>query len=206
MNTLSSLLFVVLLPLSLSVGGAYVWFSKQAELFVRTAAEQRVLRKEAGRPEKPWDFWTPEMENVAKELAERRNAFARREAELVSLETRIAAERKSLDEARVAVEKLRTEIDARLVQVHAQEQKNLKSLVATYSKLSPPAAVAIFKQMDDTSVAKLLALMKPEITTAVFEEYSRDPGPENANVRRVVELTQRMRLLMPLPEQASAAR
>ena len=206
MNTLSSLLFVVLLPLSLSVGGAYVWFSKQAELFVRTAAEQRVLRKEAGRPEKPWDFWTPEMENVAKELVERRNAFDRREAELVSLETRIAAERKSLDEARVAVEKLRAEIDARLVQVHAQEQKNLKSLVATYSKLSPPAAVAIFKQMDDTSVAKLLALMKPEIATAVFEEYSRDPGPENANVRRVVELTQRMRLLMPLPEQASAAR
>jgi flagellar motility protein MotE (MotC chaperone) len=146
------------------------------------------------------------MENVAKELAEQRGAFARREAELASRETRIAAERKAVDEARAAVEKLRTEIDARLVQVHAQEQKNLKSLVATYGKLSPPAAVAIFKQMDDTTVAKLLALMKPEIATAVFEEDSRDPGPDNANVRRVVELTQRMRLLMPLPEQASAAR
>jgi flagellar motility protein MotE (MotC chaperone) len=206
MNTVSSLLFVVLLPLALSVGGAYVWFSKQAERFLRTAVEQRVLRQEACRPEKPWDFWTPEMENVAKELAEQRNAFARREAELASRETRIAAERKAVEEARAAVEKLRTEIDARLVQVHAQEQKNLKSLVATYSKLSPPAAVAIFKQMDDTTVAKLLALMKPEITTAVFEEYSREPGVDDANVRRVVELTQRMRLLMPLPDQTAAAR
>ena len=206
MNTLSSLLLVVLLPLALSVGGAWVWFSKQAERFVRAAAEQRVLRKEAGRPDKPWDFWTPEVENIAKELAERRDAFALREAELASRETRIAAERKAVDEARAAVEKLRAEIDARLVQVHAQEQKNLKSLVATYSKLSPSAAVAIFKQMDDTTVAKLLALMKPEIATAVFEEYSREPGPDNANVRRVVELTQRMRLLTPLPEQGATAR
>ena len=207
MKALLSPVPAVVLSVALSVGGAYFWFQKQAARAIALAAEYRTEAAEAKRPEKPWDFWTPEMENIARELASQRELFARRESELVARETRLASERKELDEMRARIEKLRSEIDSRLVQINAQEQRNLKTLVATYSKLSPGAVVAIFNQMDDSMVAKILSMMKPDTTTGILEEFSRDPGPDNANVKRVAELTQRMRLLMPAPaEPGSGAR
>lgn len=195
----------LVLSLALSVGGAFFWFQHQAKRMIALAAAHRAEQIEAKRPEKPWDFWTPEMENVAKELAAQRERVARRETELHARETRLASERKELDELRTQIERMRAEIDARIVQINAQEQRNLKTLVATYSKLTPAAAVAIFKQLDDPLVAKLLSLMKPDATTAILEEFSRDPGPDGANVKRAAELTQRMRLLMPAAASSTPA-
>ncbi len=205
MKALLSPVPAVVLSVALSVAGAYYLFHQQTVRAIALVSARRVELEEAKRPEKPWDFWTPEMENVARELAAQRELFARRESELAARETRLASERKELDETRVRIEKLRSEIDARIVQINAQEQRNLKALVTTYAKLSPASAVAIFKQMDDAMVAKILSMMKPDVTTGILEEFSRDPGPENANVKRVAELTERMRLLMPAPA-APAAR
>jgi len=199
MKALLSPVPAVVISVALSVAGAWFLFQRQTSLAISAAAAHRAEQEEAKRPEKPWDFWTPEMENVARELAGQRELFARRESELAARETRLAAERKELDETRARIEKLRAEIDARIVQINAQEQRNLKVLVTTYSKLSPASAVAIFNQMEDAMVAKILSMMKPDTTTAILEEFSRDPGPDNANVKRVAELTQRMRLLMPAP-------
>jgi flagellar motility protein MotE (MotC chaperone) len=206
MKALLSPIPAVVLAILLSVGGAFVLFQRQTATAIAAVVAHRAEKMEAARPEKPWDFWTPEMENVAKELAEQRERLKSREGELASWESRIAAERKELDVMRSQIEALRAEIDARLVQVEAQEQRNLKALVNTYSKLTPASAVAIFKQMDDALVAKLLALMKPDVTTAILEELSRDPGPEDVNVKRAAELTKRMRLLMPAPAAPAAAR
>lgn len=206
MKALLSPIPAVVLAILLSVGGSFVLFQRQTAAAIAAVVAHRAETLEAARPEKPWDFWTPEMEQVAKELAEQRERIKSREGELTAWEARIAAERKELDVTRKQIEALRSEIDARLVQVEAQEQRNLKALVNTYSKLTPASAVAIFKQMDDALVAKLLALMKPDVTTAILEEMSRDPGPEDVNVKRAAELTRRMRLLMPAPAAAPAAR
>lgn len=197
MKALLSPIPAVILSLALSVGGAFFWFKQQADRMITLAVAHRAEEVEKKRPEKPWDFWTPEMENVAKELAEQRERVARQETELTAREARIVAERKDLDDMRAQIERMRTEIDARIVQINTQEQRNLKSLVATYSKLTPAAAVAIFKQLDDPLVAKILSMMKAEATTAILEEFGRDPGPDGINVKRAAELTQRMRLLMP---------
>lgn len=206
MKALLSPIPAVVLAILLSVGGAFVLFQRQTAAAIAAVVAHRAEKMEAARPEKPWDFWTPEMENVAKELAEQRDRLKSREGDLASWESRIASERKELDVMRSQIEALRAEIDARLVQVEEQEQRNLKTLVNTYSKLTPASAVAIFKQMDDALVAKLLALMKPDVTTAILEEMSRDPGPEDVNVKRAAELTKRMRLLMPAPAAPAAAR
>lgn len=189
---------VVLLAVLLSTGAVTYWFMGVSAGFITRVTAQRAVQAEAARPEKPWDFWTPEMEGVAKELADERATIARREAELSTWETRLVNERKELDALRYQVEKLRSEIDSRLVQVQAQELRNLKTLATTYSRLSPSAAVAIFGQMDDLLVAKLLSLMKPDVSTAILEEFSRDPGPDGANLKRAAELTQRLRLLLPV--------
>ncbi len=187
----------VVLAILLSVGGVSVWFMRLTERLVAQAASTRVEEHEASRPEKPWDFWTPEMEVMVKELKEQREALLRRETALADWEKRLAAERAELDEVRKQVDGLRGEIDARLVEVQAQELRNLKTLATTYSRFAPASAVAVFSQMDDLMVAKLLSLMKAEVSSAILEELSRTPAPDNANVKRAAELTQRLRLLLP---------
>jgi flagellar motility protein MotE (MotC chaperone) len=203
MKALTSPVVVILLAVICSAGPMLGLLWKESAALVQAAAGQRAAAVEATRPEKPWDFWTPEVENLARELTEQREKFAARELELAAREKRLAEEARQLEEIRQQVAQLRSEIDARVVEVKEQEMRNLKSLAGTYSRLTPPAAVAIFSQLDDLMVAKLLSLMKPEITSAIFEELSRVPGPDNVNVKRAAELSQRLRLLLPAPKTES---
>lgn len=200
MKVLTSPLVVIPLAVLCSAVPVLGLLSKESSALVQAEVARRASEFEATRPEKPWDFWTPEVENLAKELAEQRDRLAAREIELSSREKRLVEESRQLEEVRTQVARLREEIDARIVEVKEQEIRNLKSLAATYSRLTPGAAVAIFGQLDDLMVAKLLSLMKPEITSAILEEFSRTPGPENANIKRAAELSQRLRLLLPVPK------
>lgn len=187
----------VVLAILLSVGVTALWFTRQTARLVAVAAAHRAEKVEASRPEKPWDFWTPEMENLAKELAASQAALVKRDADLAAREKRLAVERAELDEIRTRVEAMRADIDAKLVAVEAEEQKNLKTLANTYSRLTPPAAVAIFREMDDAVVARILALMKPEVSSAILQQLGASPGPDGENARRAADLTQRLRLLVP---------
>lgn len=197
MNALFAPLPAVLIAILLSVGATTFWFQGQITRMLGTITTHRAEKVEAARPEAPWDFWTPEMELVARELDEHRKALAGRDAELQQREARLARERQELDQIRRDIEALRADLDSRLIQVDAQELRNLKSLVNTYSKLTPAATVAIFKELDDALVAKILSQMKVETSTAILQEFHRDPGPDNVHVKRAAELTRRMRLLMP---------
>ncbi len=188
---------IIVVAVLLSVAPVFLVLSKESARLVEEAVAQRAAQVEATRPEKPWDFWTPEVENLARELSESRTTIGRREIELAAREKRIADDLAELQQIRRQVEQLRTEVSSRIVEVQAHESRNLKNLAVTYSRLTPPAAVAIFGQMDDLVVAKILSLMKPEIASAILEEFSRAPGPNNANVKRAAELSERLRLLVP---------
>lgn len=202
MKLLSNPAVVIILAVLFSAVPVLGMIWKETAVIVHTIAEQKAAAIEATRPEKPWDFWTPEVENLAKELTEQRGTLARREAELATREKRLVDEKGELEETRRKIESLRTEIASRLVEVQAQELRNLKTLANTYSKLSPSAAVAIFGEMDDLTVAKLLSMMKPETTTAILEEFSRNPDAAKTGVKRAAELSQRLRLLMPVQQPA----
>ncbi len=197
MKLFHSRLFPLVAGLLLGCATGLGWFWIQAG----PLAEQRRLRLAAAtktvRPEKPWDFWTPEMENLARELRDSRAAVTQRETAVTQRETRLAAENQELDKVRRQIEALRAEISSRITEVQAQEVTNLKTLAGTYSLLSPKAAVTIFAQMDDPTVAKLLSMMKPEIAAALLEELSRTPGENNANAKRAADLSQRLRLFLP---------
>jgi flagellar motility protein MotE (MotC chaperone) len=173
------------------------WYWQGATVLVGQARARRLAAAQAARPEKPWDFWTPELEKLASELRESRTAVAQREAAVAQRETRLAADLQELDKVRQQVEELRIEISQHIIEVQAQEIGNLKTLATTYSLLTPKAAVAIFAQMDDITVAKLLSLMKPETAAALLEEISRTPGDNNANLKRAAVLSERLRLIVP---------
>jgi len=73
--------------------------------------------------------------------------------------------------------------------------KNLKSLSQTYSNLTPKAAVAIFTEMDDTTVVKILSLMKADVVGPIFEEMSKDKSEKNNQAQRAATLSERLRLM-----------
>jgi len=194
---------VILLPVLLSVVPMLMMLTTASTALVGNISIQKAAEVEAKRPPKPWDFWTPEVENLAKELVEQKAGFAAREAELATREKRIAAEAKELDLLRQQIESLRGEIAARITEVQAQEIKNIKTLSNTYSKVTPAAAVAIFNEMDVLSVTKILSMMKVDLTSAILQEMGRTPGPDNVNAKRAAEISQRLRMMQPVKQPAS---
>lgn len=179
------------LLLGVGVGLGTVWTASQALL--RDLRAQQEERSRPVRPERPWDFWTLEIEALAAELKAQRDKLQARSLALDERESRLAAERKELEKVRDQVEALRREIDQRVTEVSAEEARNLKVLSATYRSLSPAAAVGIFAEMDQRTVVKLLSMMKPTETAAIFEEMGRASDP--AIVRRAASLSESLRLL-----------
>lgn len=184
---------VVMLGLVLGVGAGLGTVWSAAKTLVHELRAQRAAAAKPARPERPWDFWTVEIESLATELKAQREALTVRAAALDERESRLAADAAELEKVRQQLDALRKEIAQRVTEVSAEEVKNLKALSATYRSLSPTAAVGILAEMDPQTVVKLLSLMKPTETAAIFEEMGRSSDP--AIVKRAASLSEKLRLL-----------
>lgn len=161
--------------------------------------ERSVVPAEAKAPEelkhRGWDFWTIEIDNLSNALKEER-AKLRKQTELLDQRSlRVAAEEKELAKVRAEIEKLRSEIAKQVIEIGVDESKNIRMLAQTYSTLTPRAVVAIFKEMDDTTVVKVLSLMKAESVGPIFEEMSKTAGPDGVSAKRVALLSEKLRLM-----------
>lgn len=142
-----------------------------------------------------WDFWTIEIDNLSNALKEER-AKLRKQTELLDQRSsRVAAEEKELAKVRADVEKLRGEIAKQVTEIATDEAKNIRMLAQTYSTLTPRAVVGIFKEMDDTTVVKVLSQMKAESVGPIFEEMSKSAGPDGVSAKRVALLSEKLRLM-----------
>ena len=90
---------------------------------------------------------------------------------------------------------MRAEINRKVIEITADEMKNLKTLAQTYSSLSPKGAVAILREMDDTTAVKILSLMKSDVVGPIFEEMARTQGPDGPLARRAAILSEKPRLM-----------
>ncbi|HEY4300128.1 MAG TPA: hypothetical protein VGM73_04605, partial [Candidatus Didemnitutus sp.] len=120
-----------------------------------------------------WDFWTVEIDNLASELRDEKSRQRKKADLLEQRSARLDSEQQELDKIRANVESMEKEIGQRVIEIRADEAKNLRSLAQTYTNLSPGAAVAILKEMDDNTVVKILSLMKPDVIALIFEEMSK---------------------------------
>ena len=186
---------VLAIALLLGVGTGLGMFWKAAVPLIAAAKVAQAKVAEEGKPEAPWGFWTIEIENLASELKDQKAVIKKREEELVQREERLNAERQELTKQRQQLEQLREDITGRITSIQSDELKNLKSLVATYSSLTPKATLTIFKEMDDTMVVKLLSLMKTDTVSPLFEEMSKQAATDPAMGRRVATLSEKLRLL-----------
>lgn len=190
----SNPIVILALGLILGVGTGVGWFWKIAVPLVKAAREAKALATVAGKPDAPWDFWTIEIADVANELKEARLALKKREEELAAREARLAAERQELTKQRQELESVRAEIGSRVIEIQADELKNLKSLCNLYSNLTPKATLTIFKEMDDVTVVKLLALMKSDVQGPLFEEMGRQAATDPSVAKKAATLSEKLRL------------
>jgi len=184
------------LILSLAVGLFLFW--RAAGTLVVHAIELQAKAKAAAQPkkEKGWDFWTIEIENLSNELKEERARMHKQADLLDQREARVAAERKELATMREEIEGLRKEIAEKVISIRDDEAKNLRALSQTYANLTPRAAVAILREMDDVTAVKILFLMKPDVVGPIFEEMSKTSGADGSPLsRRAALLSEKLRLM-----------
>ena len=190
-NPIVTLVVALVLGVSTGLG----MFMQAAKPLITAARAARVKAVEAKKPEAPWGFWTIEIENLASELKDQKAVVKKYEESLRLREERLNAERQEIAKQRDQLEAMRADIANRITAIQADEVKNLKALVATYSNLTPKATLTIFKEMDDTMVVKLLSLMKTDVVTPLFEEMSKQAATDPFVARRVATLTEKLRLL-----------
>ncbi|MEO7414724.1 MAG: hypothetical protein ABIZ81_15355 [Opitutaceae bacterium] len=196
MAKLKSPLVVTVLGVTISVALGVVLCWRAAQPLIATALAQRPKPAvDHENKAKGWDFWTIEIENLSNELKEERLQLHKRSDLLDQREARILAEQKELGKVRADVERLRREIAEKVIEVSADEAKNIRSLSQTYTNLSPKAVVAIFKEMDDMTTVKILSLMKPDVIGPIFEEMSRSTGADGPLARRAAVLSEKLRLM-----------
>ena len=195
MNRLASNpIALMALGLILGVGTGVGWFWKMAVPLVAKARAARAAALAPVRPDAPWDFWTVEMENLASELKDSKAIIKKREEELAARETRLMAERQELAKQRQELETLRSEISGRMIEIDTDETKNLKSLASLYSNLTPKATLAIFKEMDDVTVVKILSIMKTDVVSPLFEEMGKQAAVDPTFARKAAVFSEKLRL------------
>lgn len=196
MKYLKHPVFLVLIGLLFGSGTGILLLWQRTGKVVAAVVQSRTHAAEVAEAQKaaePWGFWSIELENLATDLRDEKAKLAKREELLDQREARFGAERQELEKLRHELEIARNEISQKMVEIKADELKNLRSLSQTYAALSPKAAVAIFKDMDDVTIVKILSLMKADITGPIFEEMSKAADPSWP--KRAGALSERLRVV-----------
>lgn len=154
----------------------------------RAAAE---ATNTVSKSETPWAFDTAEIDSLVKELREQRELLDKREKDLNELSTRLNAERQELTQLTQTVYRMQKEFDTSVSHVTEEETVNLKKLSKTYAGMEPDAAGTIFKQMDDTSIVKIMVFMKDGERGPILAAMSKGT---DADAKRAADLTEKLRV------------
>lgn len=171
----------------------------QAFVLMRMAHPPEPVVDPHAAPEPPkfvdWSFITPEIEAMRTELKDRLAALDARESELRDYELRLKAERAEIEKIKREVDRMRAAVENTITSVETVEQKNLKTLAATYTNMTPAAVLAIFREMDDDTVTKILSYMKPDPVGQILEEMARTKEGEGTLAGRAAVISNKLRLL-----------
>jgi len=165
----------------------------KAHEFVKTPEEivEEVIT--IGSPQH-FDFLTQSIDDLVANLQEERAKVEERERLMEDLEERLNSEREELIRLRSEIETYRDELASKVFELEASEEKNLKSLATTYANISPEAAVAIFAEMDDVFVVKIMSYMPVDAVAPIFQSMSRIQGEDGPMSERVARFSEMMRL------------
>ncbi len=198
-------IFAAAFSLVLSVGIGVALCARMIVPLLQQAAAARLPKEPTELRKKGWDFWTIEIENLSNELKEERARLRKQSDQQDQRAARLASEEKELAKVREDIDALRRQIADKVIEITADEQKNIRTLAQTYANLTPRAAVAIFREMDDTTAVKILSLMKPDVVGAIFEQMSQSAASDGTPLaRRAAVLSEKLRLMKSTKPPTSA--
>jgi flagellar motility protein MotE (MotC chaperone) len=154
-------------------------------------------------PPRLWNFNGDAVNQLIADLKTGREKIAADEKNLVTLKAQLDSEKAELVKLRVELEQIQKEIDERVLEIQESEIKNLKTLAQTYSAMAPAAAVAIFREMDENMVVKILSCMKVDRTGPILGEMSKGPEKpgEESMTKRAARISDKLRLIKPLKKE-----
>jgi flagellar motility protein MotE (MotC chaperone) len=168
----------------------------------KSPADSGPSARETKKAGPSWTFQNPEMDQLIVELKRAKDGLAEKERQLNELELRLQTERQELNQVTQSVHELQIEFDRNVVRVEEQESVNLKKLGKVYSTMAPDGAVLILKQMDESTLTKILALMKESEAAPILEALAKQG---DAEAKRAASICERLRLTLPKPSNAAAA-
>ncbi|MBD5778674.1 hypothetical protein IEN85_04170 [Pelagicoccus sp. NFK12] len=191
---LSKPLVIALIALVLMVGTQFVALKMYwSELFPEPEASAVVIKREEPKPFE-WGFASEYITQLERELHERIMMLDAREEELNAYEARLGADRAEIEEIKTQVERMREHLLEGVVKLESDEVENLKRLAKVYATLTPDATVNIFRDLDDSTVVKILFFMKSDTVGAVLQEMATANGGIAEQVRRAAKISDMLRL------------
>jgi flagellar motility protein MotE (MotC chaperone) len=142
-------------------------------------------------PPPPWNFKTEAVDELVSELKASKEGLLDEMKDLSLLQAQISAEREEVEKLKAEVVRLRQELDVRIVEVQDFEKDNIKKLAMTYATMPPISAVPILRELEEDTVVKILAQMKPEIVSKMLgtmaslvdkTQRARTPAEQAANI------------------------
>ncbi len=163
------------------------------ELFPAPHTSALVVKREEPKPFE-WGFASEYITQLESELHERISLLDSREEELNTYEARLESDRAEIEEIKNQVEMMQEHLLEGVVKLEASETDNLKRLAKTYATLTPDATVNIFRELDDSTVVKILFFMKSDTVGAVLQEMATANGGVADQVRRAAKISDMLRL------------
>ena len=201
MKLISSPLLIILVATLLGVGVACFAVWKRIPEYAAMAAQVRPKPKvetEQALDRTPSAAVTNRAVN---ELKLAKDQLAVREASLGEQAKRLESERLELERTRADIELMRKQVEGYLNEAKGLnakarsedsvfELKNLKTLVQTYSNMSPKSAVAIMLQMEDASAVKIFSMMKADVAAGIFEEMGKQAVSDPTMAKRAAKIAE----------------
>lgn len=138
-----------------------------------------------------WEFFNPDLEDMVKELKERKDTLDNREKELNLYAARLKAEKAEIGQITRQIEEMRKNFDDSIIRVREDEQANLKKLAKNYAQMDPPTAAQVMAGLDDITLVKVLMFMKDSQSGPILNLIA---GKSPASAKRVAQASERLRL------------
>jgi flagellar motility protein MotE (MotC chaperone) len=201
---LRSTWFLAILAIVLGIGTTTgVLIMKKDQLLGSPSAKTDAKMPLPANAPRDWVFWTDEINKLAANLKEEREGLDEREKELEQFEKRLTGEREELRKVRTELEGMRREVTDNIPKIEASEKQNVKNLAKTYSAMKPQDAVAVMRELDDSSIVKILASMKADVVGTIFQEMAKAKDADGTLAARAAHLSEQLRLVQSQPKTAS---
>jgi flagellar motility protein MotE (MotC chaperone) len=193
--------------LSSLVVGVMMMFSAQKKIVATPPpiAAAVVVEEKPVPPQTVFSFHTAELVEMVEDLKKQKQKILEEQKDVKALAARTLSDRQEVEKIRDEIKELRADLDRRVVEVQQEEVKNLEALASTYSAMPAPAAVSIFKEMEEDQVVKILATMKAKAVALVLSEMGKaiDKTGEESTARRAARITDKLRLMKNLKKEVA---